>query len=214
MLETWKYPATAWLVARLRLALALRERLYAKPYYRLVYGESDGLPGLVVDRFGSSCVVQIGTAGMERLKPNIQEALVQTLKCDAILFKNDSSAREMEGLPSYVESALGNFDKPAQGLEDDLQFQGPLLEGQKTGCFFDQADNRRALSKYIRRGAKVLDVFSYVGAWGVRAAKGGAREVLCVDSSAAALEQAAINAQRNGVKLGTEKGDAFDVLED
>ena len=214
LLETWKIPDTAWLAARMRTAMTLRDRLYAKPYYRLVYGESDGLPGLVVDRYGSSCVAQIGTAGMERLKPQIQEALIQVVKCDALLFKNDSAAREMEGLPSYVEAAKGSFDAPALVVEDDLEFQAPLLEGQKTGWFFDQAANRRALSKYVAAGARVLDVFSYVGAWGIRAAHDGAREVTCVDSSAAALELAAANALRNRVKLATRKGDAFDVLEE
>jgi len=214
MLETWKIPDVAWLAARIRAALALRERLHTKPYYRLVYGESDGLPGLVIDRYGPACVVQIGTAGMEQLKPKIQEALSQVLRCEAVLFKNDSSAREMEGLPSYVETAKGNFDKPALVIEDELEFQAPLAEGQKTGWFFDQAANRRALSKYVRKGARVLDVFSYVGAWGVRAAHHGAREVTCVDSSAAALELAAANAQRNGLKIETRKGDAFDALED
>ena len=214
MLETWKIPDAAWLLGRIRLAMVLRDRLYAKPYYRVVYGESDGLPGLVIDRFGSSCVVQIGTAGMEQFKPQIQEALAQAFKCDAILFKNDSSAREMEGLPSYVETAKGSFDKPSLVIEDGLEYQAQLLEGQKTGWFFDQAANRRALPKYIRRGAKVLDVFSYVGAWGVRAAHSGAAEVTCIDSSASALELAAANAARNGAKLVTRKGDAFDVLED
>jgi 23S rRNA (cytosine1962-C5)-methyltransferase len=214
LLETWKIPDTAWLAARMRTAMTLRDRLYAKPYYRLVYGESDGLPGLVVDRYGSSCVAQIGTAGMERLKPQIQEALIQVVKCDALLFKNDSAAREMEGLPSYVEAAKGSFDAPALVVEDDLEFQAPLLEGQKTGWFFDQAANRRALSKYVAAGARVLDVFSYVGAWGIRAAHDGAREVTCVDSSAAALDLAAANALRNRVKLATRKGDAFDVLEE
>jgi len=214
VLETWKIPDVVWLAARIRAALALRERLYPKPYYRLVYGESDGLPGLVIDRYGSACVVQIGTAGMEQLKPKIQEALSQVLRCEAVLFKNDSSAREMEGLPSYVETAKGNFDKPAVVIEDGLEFQAPLAEGQKTGWFFDQAANRRALSKYVRKGARVLDVFSYVGAWGVRAAHHGAREVTCVDSSAGALELAAANAERNGLKVETRKGDAFDVLED
>ncbi len=214
MLETWKVPDAAWLAARIRAALELRERLYSKPYYRLVYGESDGLPGLVIDRYGSACVVQIGTAGMEQLKPQIQKALEQVLNCQALLFKNDSSAREMEGLPSYVEAATGKFDELGQVLEDDLEFQAPLAEGQKTGWFYDQAANRRALSKYVRKGARALDVFSYVGAWGVRAAHSGAREVLCVDSSAAALELAASNAERNGAKIATVKGDAFDVLED
>jgi 23S rRNA (cytosine1962-C5)-methyltransferase len=214
LLETWRLPDTAWLAARIRTALRLRERLYAKPYYRLVYGESDGLPGLVIDRYGAACVAQIGTAGMERLKLHILEALEQVLGCEALLFKNDSSLREMEGLPSYVEAAKGRFDAPAQVLEDGLEFQVPLAEGQKTGWFYDQSANRRALVKYVRKGARVLDMFSYVGAWGVRAAHGGAREVLCVDSSAAALESAVGNAQRNGVKIETVKGDAFDVLED
>jgi 23S rRNA (cytosine1962-C5)-methyltransferase len=214
VLETWKIPDTAWLAARIRAAMTLRDRLYPKPYYRLVYGESDGLPGLVVDRYGSSCVVQIGTAGMEQLKPQILEALSQVVRCEAVLFKNDSAAREMEGLPSYVEAVKGSFDKPALVIEDGLEFQAPLLEGQKTGWFFDQAANRRALAKYVPAGGRVLDVFSYVGAWGVRAAHLGASEVTCVDSSAAALELAAENAQRNRVKLVTRKGDAFDVLEE
>jgi 23S rRNA (cytosine1962-C5)-methyltransferase len=220
MLGTWKLPDAAWLATRIRAALSLRERLYSKPFYRLVYGESDGLPGLVVDRYGSACVVQIGTAGMERLKADIQEALIRVLRCESLLFKNDSSAREMEGLPIYVEAAKGKFDELGQVWEDDLEFRAPLSEGQKTGWFFDQAANRRALPKYVRKGARVLDVFSYVGAWGVRAAHSGAREVLCVDSSAAALELASSNAELNGVnernggQLSTIKGDAFDVLED
>ena len=220
MLETWKSPDVKWLAARIRAAQSLRDRLYSKPYYRLVYGESDGLPGLVVDRYGPACVVQIGTAGMERLKTQIQQALEQVLSCEALLFKNDSAAREMEGLPAYVQAAKGRFDEVGRVLEDDLEFQAPLAEGQKTGWFFDQSANRRALVKYVRKGARVLDVFSYVGAWGVRAACSGANEVICVDSSAAALELAASNAERNGInesgggKFTTLKGDAFDVLEE
>jgi 23S rRNA (cytosine1962-C5)-methyltransferase len=214
MLETWKIPDTGWLAARIRAAMTLRDRLYPEPYYRLVYGESDGLPGLVVDRYGTSCVVQIGTAGMEQLKPQILEALIQVAKCEAVLFKNDSSAREMEGLPCYVEAVKGSFDAPALVIEDGLKFRAPLVEGQKTGWFFDQAANRRALAKYLPQGARVLDVFSYVGAWGIRAAHLGAREVTCVDSSAAALDLAAANAQLNRVKVATHKGDAFDVLEE
>ena len=214
LLETWQLPDTAWLAKRIRAALELRERLYPQPYYRLVYGESDGLPGLVVDRYGSACVAQIGTAGMEQLKPQILEALEQVLDCKALLFKNDGSVREMEGLPGYVESAKGRFDECGQVIEDGLDFQAPLAEGQKTGWFFDQAANRRAMEKYVRKGARVLDVFSYVGAWGVRAAHCGAGEVLCVDSSAAALELAASNARRNQANIAAVKGDAFDVLED
>jgi len=213
LLETWKLPDAAWFAARIRRALSLRERLYAQPFYRLVYGESDGLPGLVVDRYGSACVVQIGTAGMEKLKPEIGQALDQVLRCESLLFKNDSSARDMEDLPGYVEAAKGRFDELGRILEDGLEFQAALAEGQKTGWFFDQAANRRALQKYVRKGARVLDVFSYVGAWGVRALHGGAGEVTCVDSSAGALELASSNAVRNGGTLATLKGDAFDVLE-
>lgn len=214
LLGTWTLPDVSWFTGRICHALALRERLYAQPYYRLVYGESDGLPGLVIDRFGATCVVQIATAGMERQKDAIRQALVEVLNPEALLFKNDSGARAMEGLAPYVEYAVGHAAETVQVLEDGLWFSAPLLDGQKTGWFFDQAANRRALGKYIRPGARVLDVFSYVGAWGVRAARSGAGEVWCVDSSASALELAASNAGRNGLTVRTRKGDAFDVLEE
>jgi 23S rRNA (cytosine1962-C5)-methyltransferase len=213
MLETWKLPDAAWFAGRIRAALALRERLYAEPYYRVVYGESDGLPGLVIDRYGTGCVVQIGTAGMELLKAEIQHAVLKVLRCEMLLFKNDGAVREMEGLPSYIETARGAADELGLVVEQGLSFSVPLAQGQKTGWFFDQAANRASLHKYVREGARVLDVFSYVGAWGVHAAKAKASEVLCIDSSAAALELAAKNAERNGFKLATVKGDAFDELE-
>ena len=213
LLGTWTLPDAAWFAARIRIALALRERLYAQPYYRVVYGEADGLPGLVIDRYGAQCVVQIGTAGMERLKPQIQEAVLQVLECETLLFKNDGAARELEGLPPYVEAAKGGIDEYGSVVEEGLKFALPLAAGQKTGWFFDQAANRRALTKYVRAGARVLDVFSYVGAWGIRAARGGAAEVICVDSSALALELAAKNAERNRLSIATRKGDAFTVLE-
>jgi 23S rRNA (cytosine1962-C5)-methyltransferase len=119
----------------------------------------------------------------------------------------------LEGLPSYVEIAKGGLNELGLVIEDGLKYSAPLAEGQKTGWFFDQAANRRALPKYVGKGARVLDVFSYVGAWGVRAARSGAAEVLCVDSSGSALELAAQNGERNGHKLATRKGDAFEVLE-
>jgi 23S rRNA (cytosine1962-C5)-methyltransferase len=212
LLRTFKMPDAAWFEARMRRALELRERLFPAPYYRLVYGESDGLPGLVIDRFGPACVVQLGTAGMERLKPVIHRALVDLLGVDAVFFKNDSAARELEGLPCYLEST-GDWSGLGTVIEDGLEFHAPVQGGQKTGWFFDQSANRRALTRYVRPGARVLDLFSYVGAWGVRAATAGAGDVLCVDSSATALEFAASNAIRNGVTVQTRKGDAFDVLE-
>jgi 23S rRNA (cytosine1962-C5)-methyltransferase len=213
LLETWRIPDTGWFVERFRGALALRERLYPEPYYRAVYGEADALPGLVVDRYGNRCVVQIGTAGMELLRPHICEAAIRVFGCETLILKNDSSARELEGLSSYVETVRGNAAETGVVREAGLAFEVPLAEGQKTGWFFDQAFNRRALTKYIPPNSRVLDVFSYVGAWGVRAAHDGAGEVTCVDSSAAALESAIRNAERNGVEIAVRKGDAFDVLE-
>ena len=214
LLSSWSIPNAAWLAGRMRLALSLRERLYAKPYYRLIYGESDGLPGLIVDRYGPTLVVQIGTAGMERLKDQIQKALIEVVRCEALLFKNDSGARELEGLPSYVETGYGKVGDLARVEENGIEYQVPLASGQKTGWFFDQAANRRDLSHFMAKGARVLDVFSYVGAWGVRALHAGAREVQCVDSSQAALELATRNAGAHGNKLKVVKGDAFDVLEE
>jgi 23S rRNA (cytosine1962-C5)-methyltransferase len=167
----------------------------------------------VVDRYGNQCVVQIGTAGMELLKPHIREAVIEVFDCKTLIFKNDSGARELEGLSSYVETVKGKAGEGGEVREGGLGFEVPLVEGQKTGWFFDQAFNRRALTKYVARNARVLDVFSYVGAWGVRAAHDGAGEVTCVDSSAAALELAVRNAERNGSKIAVRKGDAFDVLE-
>jgi 23S rRNA (cytosine1962-C5)-methyltransferase len=213
LLETWAIPDARWFEARFRKALALRERLYAEPYYRAVYGEADGLPGLVIDRYGERCVAQIGTAGMELMKRDILAAAERVFECETLIFKNDGSARELEGLSAYVEAAKGGLEDTAAVIEGGLRFRVPLAEGQKTGWFYDQSANRRAFTKYVRAGARVLDVFSYVGAWGARAAKDGAGEVICVDSSAHALEFAVQNARVNALSVATRKGDAFDVLE-
>jgi 23S rRNA (cytosine1962-C5)-methyltransferase len=212
LLETWTPPDTAWLASRMRAAAALRERLYPTPHYRAVHGEADGLPGLVIDRYGDRCVVQIGTAGMERMKSQIRDAALQVFECRTLIFKNDSAARELEGLPAYVEAVNGSADENARVVEGGLEFEAPIAAGQKTGWFFDQSANRRSLAKYVRPAARVLDLFSYVGAWGCAAARAGAAEVLCVDSSAQALELAAGNARRNSLELATRKGDAFEVL--
>jgi 23S rRNA (cytosine1962-C5)-methyltransferase len=199
-----------WLSQRLARALALRERLYDRPFYRLVYGESDGLPGLIVDRYGDVCVVQIGTAGMERLKAEIIQALKQVLKPAGILLRNDGSVRELENLPSYVEE-VGSVPERVEIEEEGARFSVQLKSGQKTGWYFDQRDNRSRLARYVK-GARVLDVYSYVGAWGVRAALAGAKAVTCVDSSAPALAMVRENAALNGVSVATREGDARDVL--
>ncbi|HRD66480.1 MAG TPA: class I SAM-dependent rRNA methyltransferase [Candidatus Competibacter sp.] len=201
------------LVHRLNVALSLRERLYDRPYYRLVYSEGDGLPGLIVDRYGDLCVVQITTAGMERLKDDILAALQKVLKPAAVLWRNDSRMREMEGLERYVAVATGEIPDIVTVEEDGLRFQISPRTGQKTGWFYDQRDNRARLDRYVA-GRRVLDVFGYVGSWGIRAAARGAQEVLCVDSSGSALEQATANAALNGVgeRVRTQQGDAFEIL--
>lgn len=199
-----------WFAGRMRSALALRERLYEKPFYRLVYGESDGLPGLVVDRYGEVCVVQMATAGMDRLKPDIVEGLKQALAPAGILLRNDVGMRDAEGLPSYVEE-IGDVPDAVTIDEAGVRFEIPVKTGQKTGWFYDQAHNRDALARYVK-GRSVLDVFSYLGGWSLRALAAGATSALAVDSSAPALEGAAKNAQLNGLKLDTLQGKAIDVL--
>jgi len=199
-----------WMLRRLQSALALREKLYPTPYYRLAFGDSDGLPGLVVDRYGDVLVVQLTTAGMENLKAIVIEALQRLLKPRGILLRNDTSARELEGLSLY-EEIIGEVPETVDLIESGVPFKAPVRGGQKTGWFYDQHANRDRLAPYVK-GARVLDVFSYVGGWAVRAAKFGASEVTCVDSSKLALEVAAENAKLNGIALETRQGDALDVL--
>ncbi len=199
-----------WFALRLNAALALRQRLFEQPFYRLVHAEGDGLPGLVVDRYGDVLVTQFTTAGIEARKPEILAALHSVLKPAGILLRNDGSGRDLEQLPKYSETA-GTVPDGTEIEEAGLRFEVPLKSGQKTGWFFDQRDNRLRLARYVR-GARVLDLFSYVGGWGVRAAAAGAASVLCVDSSATALAQAQQNAQRNGLTLQTREGDALEVL--
>jgi 23S rRNA (cytosine1962-C5)-methyltransferase len=201
------------LVHRLKVALSLRERLFDKPFYRLVYGESDALPGLVVDRFGDVLVAQLNTAGMEAVKGEVAEALDKVLKPRAVLWRNDSSARGLEGLESYVETALGEVPESIEIEENATRFEVPLLSGQKTGWFYDHRMNRQRVQQ-LAKGMRVLDVFSYIGGWGVEAASAGADKVVCIDSSARALDQVERNAALNGVadKVESIQGDAFEAL--
>ena len=158
---------------RIKVALALRERLYAKPYYRLLFGEADGIPGVVVDRYGDYLAVQITTAGMELQREALIAALVKVLKPAGIIMRNDSGVRELEGLTRYVELAHGHVPDRVMLEEGGCRFEVSLSEGQKTGWFYDQAANRDQFLRYVE-GRRVLDVCSYVGAWSVRAAKAGA----------------------------------------
>jgi 23S rRNA (cytosine1962-C5)-methyltransferase len=211
------YPLDGSLIVhRLRVALALRERLYREPFYRLCFGESDGLPGLVIDRFGDVLVAQSGTAGIDRLGSEIEAAIAKVLPFRTLVWKNDSGARDLEGLPRTAGVRVGEEWAPPPAevavREQGVDFVAPLAEGQKTGWFYDQAANRERLRRYLPPGARVLDVCSYVGAWAITAMKAGAGSASCVDSSATALEFVGRNARVNGVEVGTIQDDAFDAL--
>ena len=197
---------------RLRSALQLRESLFEHPNYRLVYGESDGLPGLVIDRYGDVLVVQITTAGMEAVRDLLLDVLNRVLAPGGILLRNDTPVRALEGLSQEAE-IIGNVPDTVTLEEGGVQFEVPLTAGQKTGWFYDQRSNRTAMHKYVKN-KRVLDVFSYIGAWGLQAAAAGASEVYCVDSSPVAQSFLEKNAAANGLveKVRHETGDAFDVL--
>ena len=197
---------------RLRVALALRERMSGQPYYRLIFGESDGMPGLILDRYGSLLVGQIATVGMEALKSAIEAAASAVMQPSGLFWKNDSGARELEHLPQEAHVAFGEVPQEVEVIESGVRFSAPLAHGQKTGWFYDQTANRQRLVRYLWPGARVLDVCSYVGAWSVTALKNGAALARCVDSSEAALEFARRNAAANGVEVETTRADAFDAL--
>ncbi len=187
-----------FIARRLERALKLRERLYAAPYYRLVHAEADGLPGLVVDRFGPVLVVQENAAGMERLEPAIIDALAALVSPSAIVLRNDSPVRTLEGLPQEVRVVLGTIDAPVSVEENGATFLADVLAGQKTGWFFDQRENR-AFVAGLCAGVRVLDLYCYSGGFAVAAGRAGATSVTGIDRSEAALALAGETAERNGV---------------
>ena len=220
---------------RLTTALILREKLFTQPYYRLVFGESDGLPGLVIDRFGSVFSVQITTAGLEQRKESLLTALVELFNPTAIILKNDNSQRQLEGLSLESEIAYGEHPDSLNILpyrrfsgseiaygqlpdsvtieENGAQFKIDILNGQKTGWFYDHRSSRALLAS-IAKDQRVLDLFSYTGAWGIPAAMAGATEVTCVDASEGALTLAKENAELNQVvdKMHFVRSDVFEFL--
>ena len=201
------------IATRLQSALRLRDRYLGGDHYRLVFGESDGLPGLVIDRFGDVLVAQSATWGMERLKGEVDAALARLLAPRLILWKNDGNSRDLESLPREVTVTGGALPEHLEVREGSLRFHAPVTDGQKTGWFYDQTGNRAQLARLLQPGARVLDVCSYVGGWSVAALAQGAAQALAVDSSQHALDWAIRNAQLNNVSLETRRGDAFDVLE-
>lgn len=201
------------LTQRIQEALRLRELVFSVPCYRLIFGESDAMPGLVVDRYYDVLVIQITTAGMDAIQDDIISTLTDVVKPNTILLRNDSSSRELEGLELYSKTVLGDLPDLVELEENNTRFVTSLEQGQKTGWFYDHRMNRLRMQDYVK-DKRVLDVFSYVGAWGIQALQAGAKEVTCVDSSAFALDlaqqSAALNNREND--FNTIEGDAFDIL--
>lgn len=199
--------------SRLKQALAIREQCFKEPCYRWVYGDSDGLSGLVVDRFGDILCVQVSTAGMEQQLPVILDHLQRLVQPSGILLKNDGKMRTVEGLESYVSVASGNIPDSVPLIENGVNFVAPLMTGQKTGWFYDHRPNRALAAKWSE-GKTVLDVFSYLGGWGITCAAQGAAHVTCADVSSLALEGVHENARLNNCtdRVSTLQGDAFDLL--
>ena len=189
-------------------------RLYpGSTCYRLAFGESDGLPGLVVDRYDDILVYQIGTLGMSRIEPTVRELLVELFSPKALVYRHDSPVRSLEGLDLVKGVAFGDLPEECWiDIDGIWQILNPL-GGQKTGFYLDQRDNRNALRRWAA-GARVLDLFCYNGAWSLVAAAAGAREVLGVDDSSEAVEQASLNAARNGLedRCRFQVGEAFQSL--
>ena len=204
----------AFLRQRIAAARALRERLYPGGFYRLIHAEADGLPGLVVDRYGDVLVVQANTAGMDRLLPDLLQALDAELAPRAIVLRNDSSARTLEGLKTEVSVAKGQVNGPVELIENGATFLADVHSGQKTGWFYDQRENRAAVAR-LASGARVIDVYSYVGGFAIAAARAGAAKVTVVDRSAPALALAEEAAGLNQVRGVCDfvRAEAFEELE-
>jgi 23S rRNA (cytosine1962-C5)-methyltransferase len=198
---------------KLSEAKAYRERVIpGETSYRLCFGESDGLPGLVVDRYGDVLVLQVLSAGIEVRLDALVAALKELFDPRCILAKNDHRARGLEGLPSGDKVLHGGLPEKATISESGLRFTALAGEGQKTGHYFDQRDNRVFLRPFFKDRI-VLDLYTYTGAFAINAAKFGAKSVLAIDSSGPAVEAGRENAKLNGVEVEFDENDAEDVLQ-
>lgn len=204
-----------WIAARITRALALRDRLFDQPFYRLVHAESDGLPGVIIDRFGDAAVIQPNAAWAEALLPDLAAALAQVTGVTTIVKNGQGRARTLEGLPEEVTVLTGSLTGPIPVPMNGAIYMADLIGGQKTGLFYDQRPNH-AVAARLAQGARVLDVFSHVGGFGLAALAGGADHALAVDGSAAALDLATQGAAAMGMadRFATRQGDAFKVLEE
>jgi 23S rRNA (cytosine1962-C5)-methyltransferase len=202
----------AFLESRLAAALTLRNRLYVEPFYRLVHAEADGLPGLVIDRFGDVFVLQPNTVGMDQLVPQITAALVKLASPRAVVVRADTPARTLEGLELAVTTAYGALDGDVKVEENGATFFCDLTSGQKTGWFFDQRDNRAFMGS-LAHGATAIDLYTHTGGFAIACARGGATAVTAVDRSTHSLELASKAAMANGVTCTFEKSEVFPFLE-
>ena len=204
----------AFFVKRFERALAFRkDACPGEQAMRLVYGESDQLPGLIVDRYGDCLAVQVLTLGMESRLADVRSALEQVFAPRGAVYVGDSSMRELEGLPKRREVWWGNVPERVAVEVSGFPLEVDLVGGQKTGLFLDQRVNRRHAESRAK-GRKALDVFCYQGEWAMHMARGGASEVLAIDSSEPALTIARANAERAGLadRIGFVRGAAFDEL--
>lgn len=204
----------AWLTEKLGRALALRNDLFDAPYYRLVHAEADGLPGLIIDRFGEAAVVQPNAAWAEVLFAQIASALAGLTGVTAILKNGASRVRALEGLAEETSWQIGGIEAPVAVPMNGATYLADLVGGQKTGLFFDQRPNH-AFAARLARGRDVLDVFAHVGGFSLAALAQGARRALAVDSSAPALALAMQGAVATQVadRFETMKSDAFAAME-
>ena len=202
---------TAFFISRISAAKDLRARLSYGDSYRAVFSEGDGLPGLIVDKYGSVLVAQFLTAGIEQQAKNIIAGLQEVYAPSSIVLRNDSSSRELEGLPRTVTVLGEPVAGPVEFEESGIRYAVDVLEGQKTGFFFDQRENRLALRDLVR-GRRTLDCFCYVGSWAITAAKFGASEVIGIDASERAVSLAREHAARNNVQAQFLVEDVFDEL--
>ncbi len=204
----------AWFRRRLMGAAARRRGIQGTNAVRLVHGEADGLPGLIVDRYGDVLVVQIRNLGMERWRETLIEALRALFAPRGIYERSDVEAREDEGLEPRTGLIWGEVPEPLEVVEDGLVFETSAARGQKTGFYLDQRDNRRRLRQWVRPGDRVLDVYGYIGAFALHAAAAGAT-ALIIDKDPWALERAERNAARNGLagRIAVRLGDALEMME-
>lgn len=203
-----------WLAARLSRALALRERLFDAPFYRLVHAESDGLPGTIIDRFGDAAVIQPNAAWADRMIDDLAQALVDVTGVSTVVMNGSGRARGLEGLEDRTEVLRGGLSGPVEVPMNGAIYLADLTGGQKTGLFYDQRPNH-AFAARLGRGGRILDVFSHVGGFGLAALAAGAEHATLVDGSAAALELATGGARAMVAADGvaTRQGDAFQQME-